>query len=180
MQILSPGALWGPSLPLSPWLALKSALYPDPGAEELLPPPPPPWCSAVSLPFSLCTQSCPGCLPPAFSGVLPGLDRLLKLQTRVSPCSPLWHSLVPARSPMVSAFLWGLCWLLLPLIFKSRSFQFSWCLSPPTLPPAAWPLLAPLVEFPFQRLYFLLPECPFDPCFSFFIFLKIPTCSLIP
>lgn len=34
--ILSPGALCGPSLPLSSWLALKSALYPGPGAEGLL------------------------------------------------------------------------------------------------------------------------------------------------
>lgn len=122
-QILSPGALWGPSLPLSPWLALKSALYPDPGAEGLLPPLPPSGFTSFQPLHSVVSRLPPSRVLWRSSWILSAAEAAGHGVFRHQFHPPLWLSPVPARSPMVSAFLWGLCWLLLPLIFKSRSFR---------------------------------------------------------
>lgn len=129
-QILSPGALCGPSLPLSPWLALKSALYPDPGAEGLVFSPRGVQRFHFLSAFALSRVQAAS-LPRSLAFFL--LKRRPRcLQTPVSLRSPLWYSLVPARSPMVSAFLWGLCWLLLHEVFVVFEFpdSSSCCLAP--------------------------------------------------
>lgn len=159
MQILSPGALWGPSLLLSPWLALKSALYPDPGAEGLLPP-----------------------LPPMVFSGFTSFQPLHSVVSRLPPSHVLWRSSWTLSAAEAAATVssdtrftllsslalsgacpksYGVCvslgTLLAPASSDLQVTKFPWCLSPPTLPPAAWPLLAPLVEFPFQRFASRVP-----------------------
>lgn len=50
--------------------------------------------------------------------------------------------------------------LLAPASSDGQVIKFSWCLSPLTLPPAAWPLLAPLVEFSVSAIILFASRVP--------------------